>query len=134
VRGYQQSLPVPHVSVKLSKCPADKLTRSHLEKRGYKVDKSESYNFHSKRKKDLFKFIDFVAIHPVHRELLAIQTTSKPNLSTRIKKAENLESKAYWHWLATGNPVEFHGWYKEKGKWEVKIKRVEPIKDFDIFS
>jgi len=118
----------------MTKCPADKLTRANLEKRGYKVDKAESYNFHSKRKKDLFKFIDFVAIHPVHKELLAVQTTSKSNLSTRIKKAENLESGAYYHWLATGNPVEFHGWYMEGRKWEVKIVRREPIEESDIFS
>lgn len=118
----------------MTKCPADKLTRTHLEKLGYKVDKAESYNHHTKRKKDLFKFIDFVAIHPQKKELLAIQTTSKSNLSTRIKKAENLESKAFWHWLATGNPVEFHGWYMENRKWEVKVVRVEPIEEGDIFS
>lgn len=117
----------------MSKCPADKLTREHLEKRGYIVDKSESYNFHSKRKKDLFKFIDYVAIHPIKRELLAIQTTSKANISTRIKKAENLDSKAFYHWLASGNPIEFHGWYKEGRKWEVKIVRRDPLKDLDIF-
>lgn len=113
-----------------TKCPADMLTRRHLEKLGYVVDKAESYNAFSKRKKDLFKFIDFVAIHPEKKELLAIQTTSKSNLSTRIKKAEGLE--AYWHWLATGNDVTFHGWYKEKGKnrWVLKeIRRTHTPSD-----
>lgn len=104
-----------------SKCPADKLTRKHLEDRGYVVDKAESYNAHTKRKKDLFKFIDFVAIHPIKGELIAIQTTSKSNLSARIKKAENL--KAYWHWLASGNDVVFHGWFKGERKWELKEVR-----------
>lgn len=116
------------------KCPADKLTREHLEKLGYIVDKAESYNHHSKRKKDLFHFIDFVAIHPQTGELLGIQTTSKSNLSTRIKKAKNLDSKAYYHWLGTGNPVEFHGWYKDGRKWAVKIIRHSPTKPTDIFS
>jgi hypothetical protein len=103
---------------KKTKCPADKLTREYLQAGGYIVDKAESYNAFSKRKKDLFKFIDFVAIHPHKKELLAIQTTSKSNLTTRIKKAEGLD--AYWHWLRTGNPVTFHGWYKEAGMWRLK--------------
>ncbi len=116
------------------RCPADSLTRKHLEKQGYIVDKAESYNHLTKRKKDLFRFIDFVAIHPSTNELLAIQTTSKSNLSTRVKKAEGLQ--AYWHWLATGNPVEFHGWYKPKGinRWEVKILRKEKPPQSDLFD
>jgi len=117
----------------MTRCPADALTRKHLENLGYIVDKTESYNHKIKRKKDLFKFIDYVAVHPQKNELLAIQTTSKSNLSTRIKKAENLTSGAYWHWLATGNPVEFHGWYKEGRKWVVKIVRREPIEQDDMF-
>jgi len=112
------------------KCPADKLTRDYLEKRGYKVDKSESYNHHTKRKKDLFKFIDFVAIHPIKKEILAIQTTTKGHLPERIRKARGLE--AYWQWLSA-EPVEFHGWYKDGNRWAVKVVRVDSI-DGEIFS
>lgn len=114
----------------MTRCPADQLTRKYLESLGYVVDKAESYNAFTKRKKDLFRFIDFVAIHPINKELLAIQTTSKSNLSTRIKKAESLD--AFWHWLATGNPVVFHGWYKDRNRWVLKEVRKEGIKS-DLF-
>ena len=108
---------------KKAKCPADKLTREYLKAGGYVVDKAESYNAIIKRKKDLFGFIDYMAIHPIKKTILAVQTTSKSNLSTRIKKAEGLP--AYWHWLRTGSKVAFHGWYKEAGMWRLK----EIIKD-----
>lgn len=111
----------------MTKCPADRLTREYLKKQGYSVDKAESYNAIVKRKKDLFRFIDFVGIHPTKKELLAIQTTSKSNLSARIKKAENL--KDFWNWLGTGNPVVFHGWYKNRNRWEVKEVRYEGTSD-----
>ena len=88
----------------MARCDADKLTRKYLEKQGYIVAKCESYNAFIKRKKDLFGFLDYLAIHPIEKRLLAIQTTSKSNLSTRIKKAENLN--AYWSstWATSFSP------------------------------
>ena len=121
---------MPEKKKKKSPCPADRLTRDYLKDLGYTVDKAESYNAFIKRKKDLFGFIDYVAVHPGKKELLAIQTTSRPNLSTRIKKAESID--AFWHWLATGNPVTFHGWYKENNRWKLKEIRREGTKS-DLF-
>ena len=112
-----------------TRCPADRLTKEHLVKLGYTVDKAESYNAFSKRKKDLYQFIDYVAIMP-GKEILAVQTTSKSNLSARIKKAES--KKAFWHWLSTGNPVTFHGWYKDGHRWALKEIRREGKKS-DLF-
>lgn len=114
----------------MARCDADKLTREYMKKNGYVIDKAESYNAYSRRKKDLFGFIDYVAIHPEKKELLAIQTTSKSNLSTRVKKAEGLD--AYWHWLATGNKVVFHGWYKENNRWKLK-ELLKESSDSDLF-
>jgi len=119
----------------MSKCPADELTRKHLEKRGYIVAKVEFYNAYTKRMKDLFRFIDFVAMHMETREFIGIQTTSRPNLGTRIKKAKNVELtdkptgdkvKPFDLWLACGNALEFHGWYKDdRGHWQTKTTRFE---------
>jgi len=107
----------------MSKCPADKLTRANLVERGYDVERGESYNAHTKRKKDLYGWIDYIALHPDKKGLLGIQTTSKSNLSARVRKAEGKDS--YWLWLACGNDAEFHGWYKDKkGHWAVEIRYV----------
>lgn len=87
-------------------------TLALLRKEGYIVAIAEKYNSFIKRKQDLFGWIDVVAIHPEKKGILAVQTTSGKNLSTRIKKAEALES--YKVWLKAGNGVEFHGWRKLK--------------------
>lgn len=108
----------------MSKCPAHTLSRTNLKKRGYVIDTAESYNAYIRRSKDLYGFIDIVGLHSEHQGVLAVQATSKPNLSTRVKKAKSLE--AYWMWLACGNPVEFQGWYKPKHIWVAKIIRVNP--------
>jgi len=97
-----------------------------LRDRGYIYYITEYFTRHGgiPRRHDLFNFIDVVGIHVGKQELLAIQTTSYGNLKARIKKAEGLP--AYWGWLMTGNPVEFHGWKKMKnGKWDPCIVRVE---------
>ena len=115
----------------MAKCPADALTRKHLEKEGYLVDKVESYNAFTKRRKDLYHFLDFVALHPHKMGVLGIQTTTKSNLSTRVKKAKGMVIKgvnAYDLWLATGNNIEFHGWYKDtRGWWQPKVIKVNSL-------
>ncbi len=108
----------------MAKCPAHELSRKNLKKRGYLIDTAESYNAFIKRKKDLYGFIDIVGLHPVVQGVLAVQATSKSNLSTRLKKAKGLP--AYHMWLACGNQVEFHGWHKPKHIWELKLIVVEP--------
>jgi len=97
-----------------------------LKSRGYSVDIAESYNAFTRRRKDLYGFIDITGLHPDERGVLGVQTTTGTNLSARLKKAEALS--AYWLWLACGNDVEFHGWRKLlTGKklrtWQPKIWR-----------
>ncbi len=108
----------------MTKCPAHTLSRKNLKDRGFTIDTAESYNAYIRRKKDLYRFIDIVGLQLDMPGVLAVQATSKSNLSTRKKKAESLE--AYWLWLACGNPVEFHGWFKPKHIWELKLIRVDP--------
>jgi len=96
-------------------------TLKWLRDLGYVVDVAESYNAYTKRSKDLYGFIDVMAVHPDKQETLAVQVTTGSNLSARIKKAEALDG--YWAWLAAGNAVEFHGWRKLKGRWEPRIVR-----------
>lgn len=87
------------------------LSLANLRSRGYLPTVVESYNHAIQRKKDLFGFIDIVALHPDRTGLLGVQTTSAPNLLARVRKAEGILE--YEVWLACGNAVEFHGWTKD---------------------
>jgi len=104
-------------------------TLKNLRDRGYRPCVAEYYNARQKRKHDLYKWIDVVAIHPHERGVLGVQTTTAAHLAERVRKAEKLE--AYWEWLGSGNVAEFQGWKKVKHEtknmkvWRVKIIRVD---------
>ena len=99
-----------------------------LKSQGYTVYIAEHYNAFAKIRRDLFGFIDIVALHPNKKGVLGIQTTTGTNLSARIKKAQMLT--AFNLWLSCGNAVEFHGWRKlVTGKvqktWQPNIVRID---------
>lgn len=109
----------------------------HLRKLGYTCYVVEHYNAFAKVRRDLFGFIDIVAIHPEKRGVLGVQTTTGSNLAARETKAEALPT--YQLWLDCGNAIEFHGWRKlvakDGGKrktWQPLIRRKES--DITIFK
>lgn len=87
-----------------------------LAERGYQVALVEHYNSFTKRKHDLYGCIDLLAIG--HGETIAVQVTSKANLSTRRHKIE--EAEAYPEMLRSGWKVVLHGWFKDKNRWQLK--------------
>ena len=90
---------------------------SHFQEKGYLVANVESYNHFIKRKKDLFGIIDLLCIG--NGETVAVQVTSKSNMSSRIKKIE--ASEAFPEMLRSGWRVVVHGWWKNKSnRYEVK--------------
>jgi predicted RecB family endonuclease len=92
-------------------------TVAHLRKLGYQTANVESFNYFTKRKKDLFGVIDILAIG--NGETLAVQVTSKSNMSSRIKKIE--ESEALPEMLRSGWRVIVHGWWKgTNGRYQLK--------------
>jgi hypothetical protein len=77
----------------------------------------EYYNAYTRRKHDLFGCIDLLAIG--NGETLAIQVTSKSNMSARIKKIE--DSAALPEMLRSGWRILVHGWAKNKSnRYELK--------------
>ena len=91
-------------------------TVAHLRKLGYQTANVESFNYFTKRKKDLFGVIDILAIG--NGETLAVQVTSKSNMSSRIKKIE--ESEALPEMLRSNWRVIVHGWSKNtKNRFEL---------------
>jgi hypothetical protein len=89
-----------------------------LEAEGWTVDTVERWIPVVNRRKDLFGFLDLVAVHAGTGETMGVQTTSASNVSSRINKI--MESphlakirKANWR-------IEVHGWAKLKNRWTLK--------------
>jgi len=88
-----------------------------MKEKGYLVANVESYNHFIKRKKDLYGVIDLLCIG--NGETVAVQVTSKSNMSSRIKKIE--ASDAFPEMLRSGWRVLVHGWWKNKSnRYELK--------------
>lgn len=97
------------------------LSKRQLEKEGYLVEITERWNAFARKRKDLFDFIDLLAIK--EGEILGVQTTSASNINARINKIR--ENENYKPVLASGIKVIVHGWKKNKSnRWEVKTKEL----------
>jgi hypothetical protein len=93
------------------------LSKKHLEAQGYTVAITEHWNSFARIRQDLFGFIDILALRG--DETLAVQTTSKSNISSRVKKiADNEHVGAV---RDAGWIIHCHGWYKENGRWKLKV-------------
>ncbi len=77
-----------------------------LEQEGYAAQSVESYNYYSGQKKDLFNFIDILAVRP--GEVLGLQVCAYASISARRKKA--LAAKHFKAWLSSGARFVIHGW------------------------
>jgi len=89
---------------------------AHLRDLGYMVATVEHYNSFTRRKHDLWGCIDLLAIG--NGETVAVQVTSKSNLSARKHKIE--EAEAYPEMIRSGWRIVLHGWWKEKNRWQLK--------------
>jgi len=63
-------------------------TLNLLRKEGYTAQVAEKFIVWTKRRIDLFGFIDVIALHPNKKGVLGVQTTSGSNLANRIAKAK----------------------------------------------
>ena len=90
---------------------------AHMKSLGYIVANCDHYNYFTKRRHDLYGCIDLLCIG--NGETVAVQVTSKSNMSSRIKKIE--ASEAFPEMLRSGWRVLVQGWSKNsKGRYEVK--------------
>lgn len=90
-----------------------------LEADGYIAENVEQYNCFSKRKHDLFNVFDILGVGNGHT--VAVQVTSRSNISTRVKKIKAAEEvlaacrEANWR-------IEVWGWDKgSNGRFRVKV-------------
>lgn len=72
----------------------NKLAKEYYAREGYVFGMTESYNAFSGKKRDLFTFIDGVAINDT--ETVAVQVTSHSNHNARLKKIRSLDIAELW--------------------------------------
>lgn len=98
-----------------------------LRKEGWLVEVVEQWNNFSKRKKDLFGFIDIIGVR--EGQTIGVQVTSYSNRSARRKKiqeSENLEKVLEAGWI-----IEIHAWHKKNGRWKCIRERIDGIRNCD---
>lgn len=97
------------------------LSRRYMEKKGYVVANVEKYNHITKRKNDLFGFIDLLCLG--WDEVIGIQTTSLSNVSARVKKITDHENVGAVRKAGIG--IFVHGWSMPKGKHRYEVKEID---------
>lgn len=92
-----------------------------LRKDGWKlVEVVEHWNSWASVRKDLFGFIDVIAIS--NDQTLGVQVTSAANVSARIKKMlhdPEIRPRVVT-WCQGNRTLEVHGWGKRKNRWECR--------------
>ncbi len=99
-----------------------------MRSRGYTCEVTERWCPFSKRRKDLFGFIDVLCIRG--DETVAVQTTTASHINARIDKMRELDGPKWWL-LSTMRTIVVHGWSKKgaRGKrklWDCREVNVEP--------
>ena len=96
------------------------LTLKYLRKNGWSCQVVEHYNFWTKRRIDLFNWLDIVAIHPKHSGVMGVQTTTTSHANERLKKARGIPELKIW--LKAGNPLNLITWTQKLAKTRSKRK------------
>jgi hypothetical protein len=74
-------------------------------------------------RRDLFHAFDVLAVHPVRREVVLIQTTTADHLAHRLAKVKAVPELAGL--LAAGCKIQLHGWKQLGHRWSVRILEVQ---------
>src|SRR5690349_16157054 len=99
--------------------------KKRLSEIGYTVGKVEYWNAFCRRRVDLFNCIDAVCMR--HGDpLLAVQVTSRSNVSARMKKAHPVALQ----WVSTGNRFEVWG-YTPKSKKPPRVMAMQPTGNWE---
>lgn len=99
-------------------------TKKLLISLGYKTWITEKWNPFAHVRQDMFGFIDLLAIHPVNKVMLGVQTTSFAHRADHFRKIVN-EPRAK-DWLNSGGRIQLITW-KEQRK---NGKAVRHLPDF----
>jgi len=93
-----------------------------LRRCGYLAEVVERWLPRVNRRRDLFRLADVLAVHPVRREIVLVQTTTADHLAHRLAKVKALPELAGL--LAAGCKISLHGWKRQGTRWRVKIVNI----------
>lgn len=104
-----------------------------LRKSGHRAQVVEHFNSFTKRRHDLFGFIDIIALSPGNR-IIGVQTTSGSNAAARCTKIVDECKDAAADFMRCGGFLEVHGWRKvgAKGKrklWDCRVLQAQLLVD-----
>jgi uncharacterized protein YlzI (FlbEa/FlbD family) len=92
-----------------------------MKDKGYRVAKTEKWNPFAHVRQDLYNFADIVCIRKDKVGVLAINSCGAGTIAHHIEKfKKNPDLKV---WLAAGNRLIIHGWWKKAVKRKKKKKR-----------
>ena len=94
-------------------------TLALMRRSGYLAAVVESWLPYANRRRDLFGCFDVLAVHPVRREMVLIQTTTAGHLAHRLAKVKAAAELPGL--LAAGCKVQVHGWKRQGTRWHVKV-------------
>lgn len=94
-----------------------------MRDQGYTAEVVERFNSFTKRRHDLFGFIDILCIK--EGRIVGVQTTSAGHISDRRKKI--LEHANLPAVLSSGIRVIVHGWEKKQNRWQVKEVEIADV-------
>jgi hypothetical protein len=98
------------------------LSLKMMREQGYYAEVVERYNSFTRKRNDLFGFVDVLCLKP--GEVVGVQTTSYSNLSARIKKIR--EHEHFKIVTDSGIKVVAHGWQKVNNRWKCREVFVTP--------
>jgi len=100
--------------------PLNARTLQWFKARGWPAQVVEHWIPQTHIRRDLFGFIDIVAMDPNSGRLVGVQVTSGEggNLRARLRKAQAIPFFTLWQ---QANDVEFHGWAKRGAKGKRKL-------------
>ena len=103
-----------------------------MRKAGFLAEVVEKWNQWARVRKDLFGFIDVLAIRGDY--IIAVQTTSASNVSARIQKIRNSPEAVKWLACST-RKIWVHGWAKRGAKGKRKMwacREIEVLADREV--
>jgi hypothetical protein len=102
----------------MAKTSPTQRTLKKLKDDGYTVAIVEKWNPFAEIRQDLYGFIDILALHPEESQPLAIQCTTRGNVSARVKKIKEHDN---FELVKAKMVIEVWGWGKLKDGWKCKV-------------
>lgn len=87
-----------------------------MRSKGYYAEVVEKWNAFTKRRHDLFGFVDILCLGD--GEVVGVQTTTSSNVASRLQKILSHENVAAVR--RAGIRIVIHGWRKKGGRWECR--------------